>query len=213
MADTGTAVSVRFSRHPGLLPDARLRQLRAWCTESADYDDVCGLLPTDDEALAETRGQRVTLPQFLAAPVEQRYFHLQSTRSWSYRFGQATLDASCPFGIDELQGLLQLCEQASGQPVQMIRLFGRRYGNGHFVGSHHEDRLGRALSAHLFLTPDWSAADGGSLWLEGAGGDRHVLVPADNEMVLFDIASVTAQGVDPVRSGAVLHSFQFWCYL
>lgn len=211
--DAGDAeAAVGLRRVPDVLPSGRLAALREWLRHGAVWDDVCGLMPEDEEARRETRGTRVDLATYLAAGAEERYFHFRSTRSWSYRFEQRSLDASCPLSMAELAGLLRTCRRATGAEVSMVRLFGREYGHRHFVGPHHENRLERVVTAHLFLTPGWTADQGGELRLVDHRGLAVTVVPRENELVTAPIAAVASQEVTPVRSDGLLHCFQLWFY-
>lgn len=198
---------------PGLLPHARALEVSAELSDRAPFDDACGLVPADPRALAETKGRHVTLSEFRSAPAEERYYWMGSTRSWSYRPGQRRLDGSCPLTMAELADLLYFFRDVSGSPLTMIRVMGRQYADGNFIGPHSEDRLGRILSGHLFLTPGWSAADsGGYLEIQVGTGQPLRIHPDFNTLTVFDVRTVTRKSITRVTAPTPLHELQFWCY-
>lgn len=198
---------------PDLLPATRALELSAQLAMRTSFDHTCGLVPTDPAAIAETKGRHVTLAQFQSAPAKERFWRMGSTRFWSYQPGQRRLDETCPFTMSELADLLEFFRAVSGDELGMIRIAGRRHADGCFVGPHSENRLGRILCGHLFLTPGWLAADCGGYLELGSGGDKPLRIdPGFNSVAIFDVRAVARKAISRVTAPAPLHEIQFWCY-
>ncbi|MCX9193157.1 hypothetical protein C3Y87_17430 [Carbonactinospora thermoautotrophica] len=196
----------------GFLEPARASGLAEEMSLRSDLDPVYGLVPEDDEAWAETRGRHVSREEYERAREEERYFLFRTTRSWSYRPGQWRLDPACPFTLEELAQILDFVQAATGYALSRVRVWGQRFEPGDFVGDHHEDRLGRTLTAHLPVTPGWMPGGGSELRLYGHAGEERIVPPLFNSFVLFDVKGHWRQAILPTPGPAPVHRFLFWFY-
>lgn len=213
--DLATAIEasdLRLATFPGFLEGKSVRRIADDAAIRDDYEDVYGLVPADIEGWIETRGRKTGREEYARAPVEDRYFRFQSTRSWSYRQGQRRLEATAPLTMEEMDSLLAYLKDVTGQRLEKVRVWVRRFRNGHFVGAHHENRLGRVISAQVPLTPGWSPDDGALLEIYDDDDQAHVVPPEFNQLVLFDTIPCRKHAITPVLTGR-FHLLQVWGYL
>jgi hypothetical protein len=93
-----------------------------------------------------------------------------------------------------------------------LRVACRRLSKGDFVGSHHENRMGRVLTGHLPLTAGWGEQDGAVVSLYGHDASELPLESEYNTFTLVDVASHWQQRTSPVMSDYPLHQLLFWFY-
>lgn len=190
----------------------RALHVAAELARRADFDDVYGLTPEGDANWALTRGRQVNRAEYEAAKPAKHYFRLQSTRSWSWREGQTQLTGNYPLTMAEMAELLAFCRNVSGYALTMIRVHARRFQQHHFVGNHREDRLGRLLSAHLFMSPEHLADGGGGLHFLGHDANESAVPARFNTFALYDVKAHWFHEVTPVTVPQPLHSLHFWFY-
>lgn len=206
------AIPLRLVTLPGFLDPTRAEEIAVNVFARDDFDEVYGLTPQDEEAWAETRGRHVDPRTYHRAPAAEHYYRFSRTRTWSYRFEQRSLGASCPLRIEELGRMLEFVAATTRYPLRKIRVAVLSLVSGDFIGAHHENRLGRLVTAHLPLTRDWSAADGGELVLHGHDGREHSVPHRFNSCTIFDVRGHARQLITPVRRPMPVRSLLFWCY-
>lgn len=206
------ATPLRLVTLPDFLDPTRADEVGANVFARNDFDEVYGLTPQDEQAWAETKGRHVDRETYFAAPANEHYYRFSSTRTWSYRFGQRSVEGSCPLRIEELRGVLEFVSAITGYPLRKIRVAVLSLGPGDFIGAHHENRLGRLVTAHLPLTRNWSATDGGVLRFSGHDGSEHSVPHRFNSCTIFDVRAHASQRVTPVLGSAPARLLLFWCY-
>jgi hypothetical protein len=72
--------------------------------------------------------------------------------------------------------------------------------SGDFLARHHDNVRDRLCAFVLYLSMEWTTADGGVLQME-RGGKRFMVKPEFNSIVLFDVNSGFAHCVSPVAAG------------
>jgi hypothetical protein len=212
MADRFSSSALRSVELPDVINAARASGLAENLASRDDFEAVYGLLPDCEQSRAETRGVKVSAQAFSAAQEWDRYFTFAASRSWSYRRNQLRLDQSCPLGISELDALLTLFEQVSSLRLSMLRVMPQRFISGDFVGGHHENRLGRTLTGHLALTPQWDATTHGArlrIWQEDGTVEEYL--HEFNSLVVFDVRAHWRQEITPVTGGP-FHMLLMWAY-
>lgn len=212
LAVTIAASELRLATFPGFLEGNAAHRIAHDAVVRDDFEDVYGLMPEDIEGWIETRGRETNGEEYARAEPEDRYFRFQSTRSWSYQPGQRRLDEAAPLTLDEMDCLLTYLRDATGQRLEKVRVWIRRFLDGHFVGTHHEDRLGRVISAQLPLSPGWNAGDGARLEIYDDDDQPYVVSPEFNQLVLFETIPCRKHAITPVRGGK-FHLLQAWGYL
>lgn len=212
LAVTVAASDLRLATLPGFLEEEAARRIAADAAIRDDYEDVYGLVPEGVEGWIETRGRETSGEEYARAGTDDRYFRFQSTRSWSYQQGQRRLAVTAPFALGEMDCLLAYLRDATGQRLTKVRVWIRRFLNGHFVGMHHEDRLGRVISVQVPLSPGWSAGDGALLEIYDDDDQPHIVPPEFNQLVLFETVPCRKHAITPVQGGE-FHLLQAWGYL
>jgi len=128
-----------------------------------------------------------------------------------YKSGQRRLDATCPLLLDEMDCLLAYLRDATGQRLGQVRVWIRRFQPDHFTGTHHEDRLGRVISAYLPLSAGRQEDQGGLLRIYDDDDRPRPVVPEFNRLVLFETSPCRKHAITPVRDGTV-YLLQIWGY-
>ena len=185
------ANAARYFVVEDFLVPAVAERLSRFLGSEADFATEYGLYGIDDRPVGEE--------EWTAADEQQRFFRFSklvgtrpefqmSDNSLTYLRLRSTFQSN-----DDLRTLF---EAATGIALARSDDFGSHsMGAGDFLKAHDDDNRNRRLALVLYLSPDWSGDDGGSLKIVDPDGNESTIEAKYNSLVAFDTRAKTTHYV------------------
>jgi prolyl 3-hydroxylase /prolyl 3,4-dihydroxylase len=116
-------------------------------------------------------------------------------------------------------GFAQLIGRISGKKLRAgaVDVFGALYEQGDYLLCHDDQLEGRTIAFILYLSDDFSAADGGALALHSSKGKHpsavvQRLYPEANSLVFFEVSARSWHEVEEVLSSRKRYSIGGWLH-